>query len=93
MPESPPEGPIEHVTDWFRAHVEAGAGNVAADVSAALRDHAQGVFEVSSGILSVLKMIDPADAPLITAAQALEPKIYAMAERAAALAAAALKGS
>ena len=70
-------------------HAEADAGRIAADVSAALREHAGTVFDVSSGILG---MLDPADAPLIAAAEALEPKVYAMAEKAAALAAAALKG-
>ena len=73
-------------------HAEADAGRIAADVSAALREHAGTVFNVSSGILGMLKMIDPADASLFAAAQALEPKVYAMAEKAAALAAAALKG-
>ena len=102
-PESPPEpappapeGPLGHAADWFRSragHAEAEAGHVAADVSAVLQDHAGVVFSFADGFLSMVKMIDPADAPLIAAAQALVPKVYAMAEKAAALAAAALKGS
>ena len=101
-PESPPEpappaaeGPLGHAADWFRSqagHAEAEAGHIAADIATGLREHAGIAFEVSSGILGILRMLDPADAPLIAAAEALEPKVYAMAEKAAALAAAALKG-
>jgi hypothetical protein len=103
MPESPPEpanppaeGPIGHLDGWFHAHgahAEAEAGHIATDIATGLREHAAVAFRVSSEILDILGMIDPADAPLIAAAQALEPKVYAMAERAASLAAAALKGS
>jgi hypothetical protein len=71
---------------------EAEAGQVAADVKAALQDHAGTVFDVSGDVLAVLKLIDPADAPLAAAAGALLPKVLAMAEKAAALASAALKG-
>ena len=103
MTESAPESPLEGTEPGFftRAaerilphaeHAEAEAGHIAADISAGLRDHATTVFAVSSGILDILRMLDPADAPLIAAAEALEPKVYAMAEKVAALASAALKG-
>jgi hypothetical protein len=103
MPESPPEpanppaeGPIEHVADWFHnhgAHAEAEAGHIAADVNAALRDHAGVVFDVAGDFFAVLKLIDPADAPLIAAAEALLPKVLTMVEKATALASATLNHS
>lgn len=73
-------------------HAEADAGHLAADVKAALQDHAGQVFDVAGDALQLLKLIDPADAALAAAAEALLPKVLAMAERAAALASATLKG-
>ena len=73
-------------------HAEADAGHLAADVKAALQDHAGQVFDVAGDALQLLSLIDPADAALAAAAEALLPKVLAMAERAAALASATLKG-
>lgn len=73
-------------------HAEADAGHLAADVKAALQDHAGTVFDVAGDCVQLLKLIDPADAALAAAAEALLPKVLAMAERAAALASATLKG-
>jgi hypothetical protein len=67
-------------------HAEAEAGHIAAEVQAALQDHAGTVYGVADGFLTVLKMIDPADAALFTAASALVPKVFAMVEKATALA-------
>jgi hypothetical protein len=102
-PESPPEpappaaeGPLGHMTDWFHAHAghaEAEAGHIAADVNAALRDHAGTVFDVAGDFFAVLNLIDPADAPLVAAAEALLPKVLQMVEKATALASATLNRS
>jgi hypothetical protein len=73
-------------------HAEAEAGRIAGDVSTALQDHAGTVFDVAGDVFGVLKLIDPADAPLIAAAEALVPKVLAMVEKATALAQGALKG-
>ena len=73
-------------------HAEADAGHLAADVKAALQDHAGQVFDVAGDCGQLLRLIDPADAALAAAAEALLPKVLAMAERAAALASATLKG-
>ena len=90
------EGPLGHAADWFRAragHVEAEAGHIAADVNAALRDHAGTVYDVAGDFFAVLKLIDPADAPLVAAAEALLPKVLQMVEKATALASATLNRS
>jgi hypothetical protein len=88
------EGPITHVADWFRdhgGHAEAEAGHIAADISVALQDHAGTVFDVAGDGVALLKLIDPADAALASAAAAFLPKLLGMAGSAARVAAAALK--
>jgi hypothetical protein len=88
------EGPITRVADWFRdhgGHAGAGAGHIAADIGVALQDHAGTVFDVAGDGVALLKLIDPADAALASAAAAFLPKLLGMAESAARVAAAALK--
>ena len=72
-------------------HAEADVSAWAADVSAALRDHAATVLRGTADAMDVLKLIDPADAELFAAAEALVPRLLGMAESAARIAGAALK--
>jgi hypothetical protein len=94
----PPEGGgfFTRLEDRFVPHAEHAEADVstwAADVSTALRDHAGTVFDVSGDLMSLVKLIDPADAPLFAAAEALVPKVYAMVQKATALAQGALKST
>jgi hypothetical protein len=100
VPESPPEpaepGFFTRTAEHLLPHLEHGeaeAGHIAADVNAALRDHAGVVFDVAGDFFAVLKLIDPADAPLAAAAEALLPKVLQMVEKATALASATLNRS
>jgi hypothetical protein len=74
-------------------HAGAEAGTIAADVKAALTDHASEVFDVSGDLLALLKLVDPADAALAEAVAALVPKVVSMASSAASIASAALKAA
>ena len=69
---------------------EAEAGRIAADVLAAIQDHAGQCFDVAGDALLLLRLIDPADAALFATASALVPKVLAMVEKATALAQAKL---
>ena len=99
-PESPPEpaepGFFTRTAEHLLPHLEHGeaeAGHIAADVNAALRAHAATVYRAAAGVFDVLELIDPADAPLVAAAETLLPKVYAMVEKATALASATLNRS
>ncbi len=74
-------------------HAEAEAGHIAAEVQAAIQDHAGTVFDVAGDGVALLKLIDPGDAVLASAAAAFLPKLLAMAESAARVAGAALKAA
>ena len=86
------ERQIERVLPRAEA-AEGEVAHIAADVKAALQDHASTVFDVSGDLMALLKLVDPADAPLAAAVQALVPKVLTMAGTAASLASAALKGA
>jgi hypothetical protein len=73
-------------------HAEADVSSWAADIRAALQDHAGSVFDVAGDVVQLAKLADPADASLFAALDALVPKVLAMAESAARIAGAALKG-
>lgn len=92
----PQPGPVERLVEKITGHAEhaeTSALHIADDVKTAIQDHAGTVFDVASGLLGVAKLIDPADAELFAAISALVPKVLGMAETAAALAGAALKGA
>lgn len=96
-PVDPPEGGGFFTREWDRlrgpaGHAEADAGRIAADVGTMLRDHAGTVFDVAGDVVQLAKLIDPADAPVLAALDVLVPKVLAMAENAARIAQAALKG-
>lgn len=74
-------------------HLEADVAHVIADAGTAIQDHAGTVYDVSGDVLALLRMIDPADAPLAAAAEALLPKVFAMVAKATALAQSAQKGA
>jgi hypothetical protein len=98
-PASPPPaagGPLTRAENWFRGHAghaEADAAAFAADVTTALRGHASAVLRGTADAIDVLKLIDPADADLFSAAEALVPELLGMAESAARIAGAALKST
>jgi hypothetical protein len=79
------ERAAEHILPHLE-HAEADAAYITAGVAAALQDHAGTVFSVAADVFTVLKLIDPADAALFTAASALVPKVLAMVEKVTALA-------
>lgn len=80
------ERAVEHVLPHPAAVVLEDAARIATEVAAAVKDHAGVVFDVAGDVLAVLKVVDPADAPAIAAAQVLVPKVLAMAESAAKIA-------
>ena len=86
VPTAPPAapakpGPLSEVASWFHRG-ETDAAKIAASATAMLTDHAGQALDVGGDFLALLKLIDPADAPLIAAAQALLPKVIMMAEHA-----------
>lgn len=82
-PESPPEQGgfftrAEHALLPHLEHGEAEAEHVLADAAALARDHAGQVYSIAGELMTVLKLIDPADAALFTAAEAFLPKLFAL---------------
>lgn len=73
----------EQAVQRILPHAGAVALEDATRIETAVKDHAGTVFDVAGDVLAILKLIDPADAPAITAAQVLIPKVLAMAESAA----------
>lgn len=55
----------------------------------AVRDHAGVVFDVAGDAVTILKLINPADAAAVTAAEAFLAKVLTMTESAAQIASAA----
>lgn len=94
VPVPPPAAPgfftraEEKILPHFE-HAEADAAGFIASAGTDIQDHAGTVYEVAAGIFGVVKLIDPADAPLAAAAEALVPKVLAMVAKATALAQAA----
>src|ERR1700733_6912248 len=74
-------------------HAEADVAHLAGDISSELAAHRQDILAAASDAVDILKLVDPADAALASAAGALVPKLLAMAEHAAAITRAALGGS
>lgn len=78
----PHEGPVERLIERFRPEAEH-AGREAAvlgeDVRAAILDHRAGLFDLAGDVLGVLKLADPADAPLAGAAEGLLLKVVTAA--------------
>ena len=75
-------GFFTRLEDKILPKAEADAAKVAASLASALQDRSGEALDVAGDFLALVKLIDPADAPLATAAQALLPKMIAMAENA-----------
>jgi len=86
-----PPGFFEREIGKILPRAEADAAEAAADVATALRDHAGTVFDVAGDVIAVAGYVDPADATLLAALDALVPKVLAMAESAASVAGAAMR--
>jgi hypothetical protein len=96
-PEDQP-GPLTRLVEKFENHAapevhaaETAVGAIAADVKAALLDHTSTALTVAGELGALAKLVDPADAPLVAAVEALLPKVLSMAVNAGNLALKALK--
>lgn len=79
-------GFISTAESWLHRAETAPA---AARLISAVRDHAGVVFDVAGDAVTVLKLINPADAAAVTAAEAFLAKVLTMTESAAQIASAA----
>ena len=83
-----PVVPQDHPGFLGRAlgHLEGRAGPViehaAADVSSFLLGHRQEILDVTGYVVSLIKLIDPADSALLDAAEGLVPKLLALGTQA-----------
>lgn len=96
---APPPPPPAPVPGFFSReiarllpHAETDAAKVIGRMAGLLQDRGGEALDVAGDFLALVKLIDPADAPLVTAAQALLPKVLGMAENAARDARTALGG-
>lgn len=90
-------GPITRLAEKFHLGGELHAAEhvvatVATDVQT-LAGHHSAIFAVVAEMLHLVEVLDPADAPAIAAAEALLPKLFAMAASAAAAGSVSLKAS
>jgi hypothetical protein len=90
-------GLIERIEARFLPHAEAAvrgaeeeALKLTAEFSGALQSHSGTVFSIAGEVTTLLELVDPGDAAVVTALASLLPKVYKAAGSAAALAQAAL---
>jgi hypothetical protein len=72
----------QRIGGWFD-HGEQDAAKLAAGFQSLLQDRSGEALDVAGDFLALVKLVDPAAAPLASSVQALLPKVLSMAENAA----------